>query len=213
MNRQLHERVWRKSFTYVMDVSERSKKGPQRFLRDQRRQSPNKYGSVIGISRRQLLAIRTDEVPQDSPGLRMVFPRLLRYDIPRIRILHLLLQNLSNLDLMEIRIGKTRHGGRTGVESHVFLCKRKCVTGLFWISKGGGRYTSARTSGRAQRIGRAGRWRITAKRHIRAGSGDRGRYTFGWRGAGKRKSDGNGLIRCIGIRWRGEGYLWKVKCG
>ena len=155
INRQLSERVRGRSFTYVMDVTERGKKGPQRLLRDQRRQSTNKNGSVIGVGRCQLLAIRTDEVPQDSPRLRMVFPRLLRYNIPRIGILHLLLQNLSNLDLMEIRISKTRHRGRTGVESYVFLCERKSMTGLLWISKGGGGYTSAGTGARAQRIGRA----------------------------------------------------------
>ena len=49
INRQLDERVRDKSFTYVMDIPERGKEGPQRLLRDQRRQSANKNGSVIGV--------------------------------------------------------------------------------------------------------------------------------------------------------------------
>ena len=49
INRQLSERVRGRSFTYVMDVTERGKEGPQRLLQDQRRQSANKNGSVIGV--------------------------------------------------------------------------------------------------------------------------------------------------------------------
>lgn len=57
-----------------MDLTERRKERPQSFFGNQGRQSTNEHCGVIGVRRRELLAIRSDEVPKDRAGLRVVLP-------------------------------------------------------------------------------------------------------------------------------------------
>jgi hypothetical protein len=57
-----------------MDLAERRKERPQSFLGNQGRQSTNEHCRVIGVRRRELLAVWSDEVPKDRARLCVVLP-------------------------------------------------------------------------------------------------------------------------------------------
>ena len=84
--------------TYVVNIPEWRKEGPQRILGYQWRQSSHEYRRIVRVRRRQLLAVGTNQVRQNRPSLRMMLPRLLgeaeslRHDL----VLNLLRQSSSN---------------------------------------------------------------------------------------------------------------------
>ena len=70
-----------------MNVTEWSKKSPQGFFGDQRRQATHEHRRVVRVSGGELLAIGPNQVAEDCAGLSMMLPGLLGKNVPGVSIL------------------------------------------------------------------------------------------------------------------------------
>ena len=61
--------------TYVVNIPEWRKEGPQRILGYQWRQSSHEYRRIVRVRRRQLLPVGANQVGQDGACLSVVLPR------------------------------------------------------------------------------------------------------------------------------------------